>query len=79
MRYTPQIIIAFALIVFCFGFFFTIITMRLTPDQNTIANNVSTALVSLITMVIGYFFGSSKSSSDKNETIKNLTKDEINT
>jgi hypothetical protein len=55
------------------GFFWTLAAMIQAGDYKTEVNMIVGALIGAFITVVGFFFGSSKSSSDKNEMIRNST------
>lgn len=54
------------------GFFVTFITMLLTKVSAETTNLWGGALIGAFGTVVGYFYGSSKSSSSKDDTIKDM-------
>jgi hypothetical protein len=62
------------------GFFATLIVMISTNENGINGTTISLmvgALIAAFAAVYGYFYGSSKGSADKNETIKRLTNNDI--
>lgn len=55
------------------GFFITLVFMIRSGEYKTEVNMIVGALIGAFITVVGFFFGSSKSSSDKNEMIANST------
>lgn len=55
------------------GFFITLVFMIRSGEYKTEVNMIVGALIGAFITVIGFFFGSSKSSADKNEMILNST------
>jgi len=55
------------------GFFITLVFMIRSGEYKTEVNMIVGALIGAFITVVGFFFGSSKSSSDKNEMILNST------
>ncbi len=55
------------------GFFVVLIYMINSGGYKSELGIILGALVGAFSMVVSYYFGSSKSSSDKNDTINNLT------
>lgn len=53
------------------GFFTTLIFLILTGKYETTMQLIVGALVGAFVTVVGYYFGSSKGSADKNELLKN--------
>jgi hypothetical protein len=53
------------------GFFITFITMLLTKVSAETTNLWGGALIGAFGTVVGYFYGSSKGSADKNEMLNN--------
>jgi uncharacterized BrkB/YihY/UPF0761 family membrane protein len=70
LKTTFQYILAALIII---GFFFLMIGLVYTavPDVNKdLLNLVTGALIGSFATIVGYFFGSSKGSADKNELLK---------
>jgi uncharacterized protein YacL len=61
-------------LAFCFGagFFVVLLALFIFPlpkDNSQMANTVIVALISMVSMVVGYYFGSSEGSAKKTEII----------
>jgi len=56
--------------LFIIGFFIMSWLLRKEPENATITGIIETLKMGVI-LILGYFFGSSKSSADKNEMLKN--------
>lgn len=65
-------IIAIMVIIGCFSYFFYISSTKLPADQVHTISDIKTGMISLVTMVCGYYFGSSKSSATKDESVNKL-------
>lgn len=60
-------------LVLCFAYFFYIsIVSHKDPVLLNVVTQVMTAMVSFVTMILGYFFGSSRSSQQKDDNINTL-------
>lgn len=59
--------------VITIGFFITLIFMIQSDQYQTEVNMIVGALIGAFITVVGFFFGSSKSSADKTEMIHNST------
>lgn len=59
--------------VIIIGFFITLAYMISTGEYKTEVNLIVGALIGAFLSVVGFFFGSSKSSADKTEMIRNST------
>ena len=62
--------------VIVIGFFTTLVFMIQSGEYKTEINMIVGALIGAFVTIVGYFFGSSKSSSEKNEMLLNSTKNE---
>ena len=51
-----------------------VLLLLMFPEQKELINQAVTALLTNFTLMIGYYFGSSKGSADKNEIIKDENK-----
>jgi heme/copper-type cytochrome/quinol oxidase subunit 4 len=63
--------IAFCIVTACFVYFFWI-----SGDKNSENHNIGeikTALISIVMLIVGYYFGNSKNSVKKDETIQTMT------
>ena len=69
MELKEKFMYAFAALI-AFGFFGILIYMIRIGTYETSINLVVGALVGSFTLVVGYFFGSSKGSSDKNKMLE---------
>lgn len=58
-------------VVMCFAYL-TAITFIKVPDTANVSE-IKMAVISILTLVVGYFFGSSRSSHQKDDTIKELS------
>lgn len=64
-------ILAIIIVLFCFGYFYLVAFFGVQNDQITIA------IVGVLGVVIGYYFGSSQGSAKKQETIDAMNKNTI--
>lgn len=62
-------ILAILLVVLCFAYFFWISGKTHAEVENHNVGEIKTAMISFVTMVLGYFFGSSRSSAKKDEAL----------
>lgn len=62
--------LAAIVIISCFVYFFWISNTK--HETNNNVGEIKTACIALVTMVLQYFFGSSKSSTRKDETISQM-------
>lgn len=60
--------------ILIFAYFFTITLMPQVAQNNNIGE-IKTALIATLTAIVGYQYGSSKSSANKDETISNALKE----
>lgn len=62
---------AFLIVAACLSYFFWISgSTRASANHNI--GEIKTALISIITLIVGYYFGSSKSSAKKDQTIQDM-------
>lgn len=66
-------LLALVIVMGCFAFFFWI-CMPSKQSENRDIGEVKTALISVLTLVIGYYFGSTKGSAAKDVKIEEMTK-----
>ncbi|MDB5210207.1 MAG: hypothetical protein JWQ30_1034 [Sediminibacterium sp.] len=73
-KFTFSEILMGIIVLMIFAFFFTITLMPQVAQNNNIGE-IKTALISTLTAIIGYQYGSSKSSARKDETINSALTD----
>lgn len=68
-------VMALLVVMFSFAFFVLILGLNITdPNRKDIAVYLLGGVQTICTMVIGYYFGSSKGSSDKSKVIERMNK-----
>lgn len=67
--------LAFYIVTFCMIFFFYISSNRFPVALVKEISDVKIALITVMTGIISYYFGSSKSSKEKDDIIKQITPD----
>jgi len=67
----PMLVLAGAVVVGFFALMYLLVYHAIPAENKEILNIVVGALIASFTAVVGYYFGSSKGSSDKNEMLKN--------
>ena len=70
-------IIAFYVLTFCFAYLFYISSSRLPNDKAQLISDVKIGVIGTITLVCGYFFGSSRGSEKKDEVIRKAAENTI--
>lgn len=68
-------VLTLLLVLLCFVFFFWICSDRASEDNHNIGE-VKTALINVLLLVIGYHFGSSRSSAKKDDTIHTMSENQ---
>lgn len=64
-------LLAIIIVLLCFGFFFWICSPQ-RQEENRNIGEVKTALIGVLTLIMGYFFGASKGSAAKDVKIEEL-------
>lgn len=59
-------------LILCFVYFFYISLMHYDASKNNNVGEIKTAMISFVTMILGYFFGSSRGSQQKDDNINQL-------
>lgn len=60
---------AFYVLTFCFAYLFYISSSRLPVDKASLISDVKMGVIGTITLVCGFYFGSSRSSAKKDEVL----------
>lgn len=68
-------VLAFYVVTLIFVFFFYLCSSRFPIALLKDVGDIKIALITVLTGIVAYYFGSSKSSKDKQETIADLVKD----
>ena len=63
--------LAFSVVTACFVYFFWVSVPR--EQENRNIGEIKTACISIITLILGYYYGSTKGSTKKDETIQQLS------
>lgn len=63
--------LAFCVVTACFIYFFWV--SGASREENHNVGEIKTACISIITMILGYYYGSNKGSTKKDETIQQLS------
>lgn len=71
VKFNFQNFFAFLIVACCFCYFFWISGNKAATNNHNIGE-IKTALISLVMLVVGYYFGSSKSSARKDEVISDM-------
>lgn len=64
--------LAFCVVATCFVYFFYISSSRFPVAMIKEISDIKIAMITIVTGIISYYFGSSKSSKDKDEVIKDM-------
>lgn len=67
-------VLAIIVVLLCFSYFFYISLSHYNARDNINVGDIKTAMVSIMTVVLTYYFGTSKSSTEKDESINSLIK-----
>lgn len=65
-------LLAFYVITLCMIWFFYVSSSHFPPELLKEVSDIKIALIGVTTLILGYYFGSSKSSKDKDDSIKEL-------
>lgn len=66
--------LAFMVVAACFTYFFYISSSKFPAAMIKDISDIKIAMITIVTGIISYYFGSSKSSKDKDEVIKDMNK-----
>lgn len=69
-----QYYLASGVMLGAFAMWAIILTKSYDPEQKEIVFTLTATLSSMVMLILGFFFGSTRGSENKNETIKNLSK-----
>lgn len=64
-------LLALCILCVCFSYFFWISGSKV-PETNHNIGEIKTAMISIVMLIVGFYFGSSKSSSKKDDTIQQM-------
>jgi hypothetical protein len=69
-----QNVLAVLVLLLCFTYFFFVghVIKGSSPEQSAILNMITGAAITMVVGVVQFFFGSSKSSADKSDTINQM-------
>lgn len=64
-----QHVLAILVVMFCFAFLFYMVSSRFPQEKINMASDIKMGMLNLLTAIVMFYFGSSMSSSKKDEVI----------
>lgn len=77
-KFTENIVSIIAVLIICFSFFvFTTLLLRQVKATDTVTISILETIKTILTLLVGYYFGSSKGSKDKGKELEEIKKEEL--
>lgn len=72
-----QHVLAILVVIFCFSFLFYMVSSRFPQEKINMASDIKMGMLNLLTAIVMFYFGSSMSSSKKDDVIHKAAENNI--